>query len=78
MATRPLLSIRSLMLTRIWKYRKRETNYAQSFFQLWVWDELDNTLNNADDPKAVGEKFKNFLKQAHHTGVGLDCVAVNR
>jgi hypothetical protein len=53
-----------------WKYRKRDTNYAQSFFQLWVWDELDNTLNNADDPKAVGEKFKNFLKQAHHTGVG--------
>jgi hypothetical protein len=53
-----------------WKYRKCDTNYAQSFFQLWVWDELDNTLNNADDPKAVGEKFKNFLKQAHHTGVG--------
>jgi hypothetical protein len=53
-----------------WKYRKRDTNYAQNFFQLWVWDELDNTLNNADDPKAVGEKFKNFLKQAHHTGVG--------
>jgi hypothetical protein len=53
-----------------WKYRKRDTNYANDFFQLWVWDELDNTLNNADDPKAVGEKFKNFLKQAHHTGVG--------
>lgn len=53
-----------------WRYRKCDTNYAQSFFQLWVWDELDNTLNNADDPKAVGEKFKNFLKQAHHTGVG--------
>jgi hypothetical protein len=53
-----------------WKYRKRDTNYANEFFQLWVWDELDNTLNNADDPKAVGEKFKNFLKQAHHTGVG--------
>jgi len=53
-----------------WKYRKRDINYAQSFFQLWVWDELDNTLNNADDPKGVGEKFKNFLKQAHHTGVG--------
>jgi hypothetical protein len=53
-----------------WKYRKRDTNYAQNFFQLWVWDELDNTLNNADDPKGVGEKFKNFLKQAHHTGVG--------
>jgi hypothetical protein len=53
-----------------WKYRKRDTSYANEFFQLWVWDELDNTLNNADDPKAVGEKFKNFLKQAHHTGVG--------
>jgi hypothetical protein len=53
-----------------WKYRKHDTNYANEFFQLWVWDELDNTLNNADDPKAVGEKFKNFLKQAHHTGVG--------
>lgn len=53
-----------------WKYRKRDTNYAQNFFQLWVWDELDNTLNNADDPQGTGEKFKNFLKQAHHTGVG--------
>jgi len=53
-----------------WKYRKRDTNYAQNFFQLWVWDELDNTLNNADDPQATGNKFKNFLKQAHHTGVG--------
>jgi hypothetical protein len=53
-----------------WQYRKRDTNYANDFFQLWVWDELDNTLNNANDPKAVGEKFKNFLKQAHHTGVG--------
>ena len=53
-----------------WKYRKRDTNYAQNFFQLWVWDELDNTLNNADDPQGTGDKFKNFLKQAHHTGVG--------
>jgi hypothetical protein len=53
-----------------WKYRKRDTNYAQNFFQLWVWDELDNTLNNADDPQGTGNKFKNFLKQAHHTGVG--------
>lgn len=53
-----------------WKYRKRDTNYAQNFFQLWVCDELDNTLNNADDPQETGSKFKNFLKQAHHTGVG--------
>jgi hypothetical protein len=25
---------------RIGKYRKRDTNYADNFFQLWVWDEL--------------------------------------
>jgi hypothetical protein len=57
-----------------WKYRKLDTNYAQNFFQLWVWDELDNTLNNADDPKGVGEKFKNFLKQAPPHWGRLDCV----
>ena len=53
-----------------WQYRKRNTNYADNFFQLWVWDELDNTLSSASDPKAAGEEFKKILKQAHHTGVG--------
>jgi hypothetical protein len=53
-----------------WQYRKRDTNYADNFFQLWVWDELDNTLSSASDPKAAGEEFKKILKQAHHTGVG--------
>lgn len=53
-----------------WQYRKRDTLYAENFFQLWVWDELDNTLSSVSDPKAAGEDFKKILKQAHHTGVG--------
>ena len=53
-----------------WKYRKRNTVYAQNFFQIWVWDELDNTLGSASDPKSVGAEVKNILKQCHHTGVG--------
>jgi hypothetical protein len=53
-----------------WQYRKRDTHYAETFFQLWVWDELDNTLSSASDPKGTGEGFKKILKQCHHTGVG--------
>ena len=53
-----------------WKYRKRNTVYAQNFFQIWVWDELDNTLGSASDPKSVGADVKKILKQCHHTGVG--------
>lgn len=53
-----------------WQYRKRDTVYAENFFQLWVWDELDNTLSSASDPKGTGESFKKILKQCHHTGVG--------
>jgi hypothetical protein len=53
-----------------WQYRKRDTLYAENFFQLWVWDELDNTLSSCSDPKGTGEAFKKILKQCHHTGVG--------
>jgi hypothetical protein len=53
-----------------WQYRKRDTLYAENFFQLWVWDELDNTLSNCSDPKETGKNFKEILKQCHHTGVG--------
>ena len=53
-----------------WQYRKRDTTYAENFFQLWVWDELDNTLSSCSDPKGTGEAFKKILKQCHHTGVG--------
>lgn len=54
-----------------WKYRKQNTDYAKIFFQIWVWDELDNTLANASDPKSIAEDIKQILKQTHHTGVGL-------
>lgn len=53
-----------------WEYRKRDIAYAENFFQLWVWDELDNTLSNCSDPKETGKNFKEILKQCHHTGVG--------
>jgi peptidoglycan hydrolase CwlO-like protein len=53
-----------------WQYRKRDIAYAENFFQLWVWDELDNTLSNCSDPKETGKDFKEILKQCHHTGVG--------
>jgi hypothetical protein len=53
-----------------WEYRKQNTKYAENYFGLWVWDELDNTINLADNPKELGETFKVFLKQAHHTGLG--------
>jgi predicted nucleic acid-binding Zn-ribbon protein len=53
-----------------WQYRKRDIAYAENFFQLWVWDELDNTLSNCSDPKETGKNFKEILKQCHHTGVG--------
>jgi hypothetical protein len=53
-----------------WQYRKRDTGYASQFFALWVWDELDVTLTSSSDPLGTGEKLKNLLKQAHHTGMG--------
>ncbi len=53
-----------------WKYRKQNIRYAENFFQLWVWDELDNTLDSADEPLEAAKNLKQTLKQAHHTGVG--------
>ena len=53
-----------------WEYRKQNTRYAENFFQLWVWDELDNTLDSADEPLEAARNIKKVLKQAHHTGVG--------
>jgi hypothetical protein len=53
-----------------WKYRKQNVPYAEKFFQLWVWDELDNTLNSASAPKTVAENFKTVLKQGGHNNIG--------
>ena len=53
-----------------WEYRKQNTHYAKEISFLMVWDELDNTINSASDPKATGEYLRTLLKQAHHTGMG--------
>jgi DNA-directed RNA polymerase subunit RPC12/RpoP len=53
-----------------WKYRKTHTSYAKQFFQIWCWDEFDNTIASASDPKGVAEDIKQLLKQAHHTNQG--------
>lgn len=53
-----------------WKYRKTHTTYAKQFFQIWCWDEFDNTITSASDPKRVAEDIKQLLKQAHHSNQG--------
>jgi hypothetical protein len=53
-----------------WKFRKTHTSYAKQFFQIWCWDEFDNTIASASDPKGVAEDIKQLLKQAHHTNQG--------
>jgi hypothetical protein len=53
-----------------WEYRKNDVKYASEYFQVWVWDELDNTLNSADDPASCAEKLKKILKQGGHNNVG--------
>ncbi len=52
------------------QYRKRNTRYASEFFHIWVWDEFDNTINSADDPKGTGENIKHILKQFGHNNIG--------
>lgn len=52
------------------KYRTHNTKYAADFFQIWCWDEFDNTINSADDPKGTGESIKQILKQFGHKNVG--------
>lgn len=53
-----------------WEYRKQNLKYSEQFFQVWVWDELDNTLNSASDPQSVANNLKKILKQAGHNNVG--------
>ncbi|MGB5970299.1 MAG: hypothetical protein WBG70_18435 [Spirulinaceae cyanobacterium] len=54
-----------------WKYREKNVAYRKEIFDLWVWDEFDNSLMSASNPKELGEKFKTCLKQAHHTNMGF-------
>jgi hypothetical protein len=53
-----------------WQYRKQNVLFAEQFFQIWIWDELDNTLNSASDPQGVADNLKKVLKQAGHNNVG--------
>jgi uncharacterized coiled-coil DUF342 family protein len=53
-----------------WKYRQQNIKYAEEFFQIWVWDELDNTINSASDPMKCSESFKTILKQGGHSNIG--------
>jgi len=53
-----------------WKLRKQFPAYAEKFFQVWVWDELDNTLDSASDAQSA-ENLKKILKQGGHNNVGV-------
>jgi hypothetical protein len=53
-----------------WEYRKQYPAYASEFFQIWGWDELDNTLNSASDVGECVDNLKQILKQAGHNNVG--------
>ncbi|MDZ7970394.1 MAG: hypothetical protein RM368_36615 [Nostoc sp. DedSLP03] len=52
------------------RFRIQNTQYAANYFQLWVWEELDNTLNSSSEPYQTGENFKKILKQFGHNNIG--------
>lgn len=51
-------------------FRVKNPTFAASFFQIWAWDELDNTLNSCSEPYAAGENLKKILKQFGHNNIG--------
>jgi hypothetical protein len=53
-----------------WEYRQQNIKFAEEFFQIRVWDELDNTINSADDPMKLSEALKKVLKQGGHSNIG--------
>jgi DNA-directed RNA polymerase subunit RPC12/RpoP len=52
------------------RFRIQNTQYAANYFQIWVWEELDNTLNSSSEPYQTGENFKKILKQFGHNNIG--------
>ncbi|MBD2341971.1 hypothetical protein H6G64_34130 [Calothrix sp. FACHB-156] len=52
------------------KYRVQNPSFAANYFQIWVWDELDNTLNSCSEPYKAGENLKKILKQFGHNNIG--------
>jgi hypothetical protein len=53
-----------------WQYRQQNIKFAEEFFQIRVWDELDNTINSADDPMKLSDALKKVLKQGGHSNIG--------
>jgi hypothetical protein len=53
-----------------WQYRQQNIKFAEELFHIRIWDELDNTINSADDPMAISEKLKKVLKQGGHSNIG--------
>ncbi|AVH68288.1 hypothetical protein [Nostoc sp. 'Peltigera membranacea cyanobiont' N6] len=51
-------------------FRVKNPTFAANFFQIWAWDELDNTLNSCSEPYAAGENLKKILKQFGHNNIG--------
>jgi hypothetical protein len=52
------------------RYRVQNPSFAANYFQIWVWDELDNTLNSCSEPYKAGENLKKILKQFGHNNIG--------
>jgi len=53
-----------------WQYRQQNIKFAEEFFHIRIWDELDNTINSADDPMKLSEALKKVLKQGGHSNIG--------
>jgi len=53
-----------------WQYRQQNIKFAEEFFHIRVWDELDNTINSADDPMKLSEALKKVLKQGGYSNIG--------
>lgn len=51
-------------------FRVKNPTFAGNFFQIWAWDELDNTLNSCSEPYKAGENLKKILKQFGHNNIG--------
>ena len=51
-------------------FRVQNPTFAANFFQIWAWDELDNTLNSSSEPYKAGENLKKILKQFGHNNIG--------
>jgi hypothetical protein len=53
-----------------WQYRQQNIKFAEEFFHIRVWDELDNTINSADDSMRLSDALKKVLKQGGHSNIG--------